>query len=173
MEQKEIRLASIEDRDKFLVIKDQDGTKYSFFKTKRDGSATQMYNQFQFGNHNEAFELGDSALISFESETKTSSYGKPITYHNIIGFLPSSAPGKVVQATTQSIPKTSVTEEQKWDRIGKLKALHNLAGRRLSAGATTVEVLEEIPAYMDIAMQIENIVDNPPSGDINVDGIPF
>lgn len=173
IQNKIITIQSINDEGNRIVIKDQDNTTYSFFKQKQSGEKTQAFEHFQMNNHNDAFKVGDSANIGFTTKESTIQ-GKNVTFRNIISML---ATFKTPEPEVEYHPAPSTGTD--WERIGRLKAVHNLVGRRLSAGQEPEQVLSEIPIFVNITNAIEKAVDTMTTTDsvhnedIRVEDIPF
>ncbi len=170
-----------------IKVQDEDGLTYSFFETKSDGTPTTAWQQYhEQGN---PITIGVTVQIGYVEEQKENREGKSYTARTIRNFNRDVGSGHShYRAKTQdsqvNLPKVTPRierEDTNWTKIG---LLHNLAGRRLSAGATVEQVLEEVPNYMAIANRIEKTVDDSLSNsetplpveteyDKMIDGIPF
>lgn len=124
IQNKVITIASIEDKGVQIIITDQDGVKYSFWKNKQDGSETNAWRTFQTANHNGPHLIGTHTQLSFKEETKTNNYGKTVTYRTVISFLggvqapaPTQKPVSVPVNGSQSPSVVSSDDSKTWGRL--------------------------------------------------------
>lgn len=97
-----ITITSIGEKDNKFWIKDEHGEIYSAFKDYQ-GQVKDVWNQFQFGNHNERFTEGTVANISF-----TKSVGKDDKiYKNLTSIFPASGVAQPAQKPLQNAPSGS------------------------------------------------------------------
>lgn len=140
-----------------VKIKDENGLTYWVNKMKKDGTVSKAWEAMP--------NVGDNVQISYDSQMRPKPDGggeyESRTIRNFnsdIGEGHQNFQEQQTEKFKDYTPKME-TPQANWERIGLIKGLHNMAGRRLGTGASTEEVIAEIPAYMEIAKTIENAVD--------------
>lgn len=81
--------------------------------------------------------------------------------NNIVELTAQSGEAKAVHETQETKTSTQPTNQVNWDRLGKIKAFHNLAGSMLASGVDIAEVVKTIRsgAFNEVCVEIENAVD--------------
>lgn len=77
-----IIISGVEDNGTQLKVKDENKKTYSFFKTKKDGTPTQAFSQFEY------LKVGDRTGISYKEVPFTAKDGTPAKIKNITSFTP-------------------------------------------------------------------------------------
>lgn len=104
----EITISGIEEKDGKVTLEEQIGdqqypTRYSFFKTYQDGNSTPVYDRFQDLD----LKIGDIVTIEVKETKKVNSYGKEVTYRNIVSFPPK---GETTATPTTAEPNAEPTK---------------------------------------------------------------
>lgn len=155
--QKNITISSVEDKGIQLKIKDEQGKTYSFFKTKKDGSQTQAFEQFKY------YKVGDRTGISYKEVPFTGKDGQNVTMKNIMGFMPilpetneqparpMATPQKDFVSMPEEYPTDTPTPTQ--DSFGRRLALHGMVNARLQT-----HTIQQVKAEIDELLALEDFI---------------
>jgi hypothetical protein len=106
--EKLITIRSIGEKGSKFWIKDTEDEFYSGF-TEYQGTPNSEYQMLKNGNHNDAFQEGDQALIEYTKTAGTDKEGNDVIYKNIKGIYPADTSPK--SSRTQS-PRTEANRGQ-------------------------------------------------------------
>lgn len=140
--QKNIAIASAQDTGIQIKIKDADGRTYSFFKSKKDGSSTQAFNQFG------QYKVGDRTGISYKEVPFIGKDGTQATIKNIIGFMPvmqeTISKGERTMQNLPIIPEYKEMpiqpEVKGTDAFGRRLAIHGMINGILASGVKPTDI---------------------------------
>jgi hypothetical protein len=106
--EKLITIKSIGEKGNKFWIKDTDGEFYSGF-TEYQGTPNTEYQMLKNGNHNDAFQEGDQALIEYTKTAGTDKEGNDVIYKNIKGIYPADMSPKSARVES---PRTEANRGQ-------------------------------------------------------------
>jgi hypothetical protein len=151
-----ITIEEVADKEKKVSLKGNDGSRtstYSFFKKKRDGTDTSVYAQFK----DMGLTAGATVFVGYvidDYETEIGGIPKRIQSKKIINFREASQGAAPAQKprTGQNQASGGVINpiykfpkpEPDWDKLGYIKAYHNLIAAYIAKGETYNQLLEHI-----------------------------
>lgn len=187
---KVITVSSIEDKERTLKIKDQDGRTYNIFKTKQDGQPTVAYS-ILFGLP--GFGMGKTLEASYKESPYTTPDGNQVTTRSIIAFKSTQAPRPDMTPVTPNVaPKPSYganidkkapSNDPDWDEIARGKVRHGVAIAFIEKNSQlTEETAKEINRWTNYIMTGSILTTKTPitpgyakdnRGNITVDDFPL
>ena len=147
LQQATITIESVTSKDNRVFIKTKEGSSYSFFKTKQDGSETVASKQFT----DMGLTSGMKVDIAYDTTTGPNRSGGTTTYKNIKSFRE---------------PSIQVGEDKKpnWDDINWGKCKHAFLVEAYKKGIPLTQALDEAEKWADASMKQK---------EIDVSEIPF
>lgn len=154
LQNKLIKITSIEGKSGRFVVKDQDDIQYSFFTTKQDGSETQAYITFKTSNHGGQLSIGSDCQITYKEEKKfNEKAGKEVTYRNIVSFLGGIAPVAVNSRPEPVLERTEPFESKA--AYGKRLAIHGMVNGMLASGKDPAYIRDHLSSLLALEEAID------------------